>query len=107
METAELFDAQAQRLLRVLSTIPDGIRMDLWEGQLSIMRMRDFRYRPPYTMVHGEATDEPSEVVRQYARKLAAECRLYEEDDKYPSEWRSSWIEWAQRVEEELKEANT
>lgn len=73
--------------------------MDLWEGQLSIMRMRDFRYRPPYTMVHGEATDEPSEVVRR--------CEANAADPRYTPEWQNEWAFGADYIGELLERSET
>jgi hypothetical protein len=95
------FDDTAQSILFRLSSLYRGIRIHLDHGKVTLAVNEG---NLPPMLLRGEVGDDPSEVVRGFAREFVRRCAENAADPRYTPEWQSEWGFWADYIGELLEE---
>jgi hypothetical protein len=98
------FDDNAQALLFRLSGLYRGIRIHIDRGQVTVSACGGSL---PRFLLRGEFGDDPSEVVRRFAREFVRRCAENAADSRYTPEWQNEWGFWADYIGELLERSET
>ena len=93
------FDDNAQALLFRFSGLYGGIRLLLDRGQVTVFACGGSL---PRFRLRGEVGDDPSEVVRRFAREFVRRCEANAADPRYTPEWQNEWAFGADYIGELL-----
>ena len=93
------FDDTAQSILFRLSSLYRGIRIHLDHGKVTLAVNEG---NLPPMLLRGEVGDDPSEVVRRFARMFVHRCAENAADPRYTPEWQTEWNFWADYIGELL-----
>ena len=98
------FDDNAQALLFRFSGLYRGISIHIDRGQVSVSACGGSL---PRFRLRGEVGDDPSEVVRRFAREFVRRCEANAADPRYTPEWQNEWAFEADYIGELLERSET